>query len=225
MKTRDLITLHFRLECVAVSPAHDLVPIPCPNPDRIPRFYIAQHTDDGAVSRFFRHDLPKGVRHGLAALSDREAVRNHDLVRRLLAAHAECDHVHYGKSYIGRAAFPPTDYPNVVHLDERYRGLIEQYDARINRSRWAVFAVILEGRIVSTCESSREDEAAAESWVRTLPECRGRGFARQVTAAWIAHALAQGKVPFYSHRVDNVASEGVARSLGLAQFITDTAYA
>ena len=38
-----------------------------------------------------------------------------------------------------------------------------------------------------------------------------RGLAKQVTAAWAAHAWAQGKLPFYSHRMDNLASEGVAQ--------------
>ena len=79
--------------------------------------------------------------------------------------------------------------------------------------------MIVEGEIVSTCESSRENGEAAEAWVRTLPPFRGRGFARQVTAAWAMHAHTRGKLPFYSHREDNLASRAVARGLGLDEFI------
>jgi predicted GNAT family acetyltransferase len=73
-------------------------------------------------------------------------------------------------------------------------------------------------------QSSRENESAAEAWVRTLPAYRRRGLARRVTAAWATHAWAQGKVPFYSHRMDNLASQRAARTLGLAPFIVDAAY-
>ena len=67
----------------------------------------------------------------------------------------------------------PDDYPDAVRLTEAHRDLIEEYDARIEPVRNAVFAVIADGRIVSTCESSRENDTAAEAWVRTLPEYRG----------------------------------------------------
>ena len=58
----------------------------------------------------------------------------------------------------------------------------------------------------------------------TLPEFRRRGYARQVTAAWAHDIQQQDKVPFYSHRLSNLASQAVARSLGLIPFQTAVAY-
>jgi hypothetical protein len=37
---------------------------------------------------------------------------------------------------------------------------------------------------------------------------------------WVHHLQHQSKIPNYSHRWDNTASEAVARSLGLILFIT-----
>jgi hypothetical protein len=45
-----------------------------------------------------------------------------------------------------------------------------------------------------------------------------------VTAAWGCYLLQQGKIPFYSHVVGNLASQAVARSLGLRQYIADVGY-
>jgi hypothetical protein len=214
-----------RLECKAVTPDGDLIPIPCLRPEPVPRLYVAQHSDDGTFSRFVRHDVPKELRESLFALKPEEALHEHDRVKRLLAPYGACEELHYGMSYVCPNTFTPHDFPGVVRLTPDQRDLIREYDADIDPSRQSVLAVVMDGRIVATCQSARENEIAAEAWVRTLPEYRRRGLGKRVTAAWAAHAWMRGKVPFYSHRMDNVASQGVARSLGLMPFITDAAYA
>ncbi len=73
--------------------------------------------------------------------------------------------------------------------------------------------------------SVRENDRCAEAWVWTLPEFQRRGYARQVTSAWARDLQVQDKVPFYSHRVSNLASAAAARSLELVRFVTATAYA
>jgi len=73
-------------------------------------------------------------------------------------------------------------------------------------------------------ECKGENETAAEAWVQTLPEFRRRGYARQVTAAWAHDLLQIGKIPFYSHSMGNVASQGVARSLKLIPFVDSVSY-
>jgi predicted GNAT family acetyltransferase len=83
----------------------------------------------------------------------------------------------------------------------------------------------VDGQIVSTCQSSRENDLAGEAWVRTLESYRRRGYARQVTAAWGSWLRQHGKTPYYSHRWDNLASQAVAQSLGLIQYIADAGYA
>jgi hypothetical protein len=224
MTTESLISVHLHLECIAINGREDLVPIPCPNPDAVPRLYVAQHSDDGNFSRFVRHDLPESIRQALLAIPPDRALHDHDAVRKVLAADGPCDDLHYGQSCVCPDTYTRSDYPDVVQLTEEHRALIADYDATLAPSAGAVFAVILDGRIVSTCQSSREDESAAEAWVRTLPTERGRGFARQVTAAWASHIWLDHKLPFYSYRMDNLASRGVACSLGLEPFITDAAY-
>ena len=78
-----------------------------------------------------------------------------------------------------------------------------------------VFAVERGDLIVAACASSRQDSACAEAWVFTAPEHRRRGLAQKVVTAWAASLLNEGLVPLYSHRLDNTASEGLARKLNL----------
>ncbi len=81
-------------------------------------------------------------------------------------------------------------------------------------------------RIFRTIRASsvRENETCAEAWVWTLPDFQRRGYARQVTSAWAQDLQVQGKLPFYSHKLSNVASAAVARSLGLIDVATAVAY-
>ena len=72
--------------------------------------------------------------------------------------------------------------------------------------------------------TSQESDQAAELAVETEPEYRRRGYARQVVAAWATHVLQENKVAFYSHEVDNTASEALARSLGVVQYAVVTTY-
>ncbi len=74
------------------------------------------------------------------------------------------------------------------------------------------------GKLVSVCESVRENGSAAEAWVRTLPEHRRRGYALHAVASWAAELMKAGKVPFYSYESRNKASQALARKLGLEPF-------
>jgi predicted GNAT family acetyltransferase len=81
-----------------------------------------------------------------------------------------------------------------------------------------------EDKIVSACNSSREDNLSAESWVRTIEEYRGRGYARQVTLAWAHNLQQKGKLPFYTHKLSNIQSQKVAEGLGLMLYMEDIGY-
>lgn len=65
-------------------------------------------------------------------------------------------------------------------------------------------------------------EKKSKSWVLTAPEHRGQGLALQVVTAWAAAVLRDGKIPFYSHAVENIASYKVADKLGLLQLFNET---
>ena len=102
-----------------------------------------------------------------------------------------------------------SDDPKV--LDYGFGGLAEK-----------VFAIENNGKIISACVSSRQNEKAAESWVLTAPEHRGQGLALQVVTAWAGSVLQDGKIPFYSHAVENIASYKVADKLRLVHLFDET---
>jgi RimJ/RimL family protein N-acetyltransferase len=78
-----------------------------------------------------------------------------------------------------------------------------------------VYAVERDGRIVSTCVSARENEKCGEAWVYTDPGYRNQGHAQRAVKAWGRSLLKAGKVPFYSHKIENLASANLARRLEL----------
>jgi GNAT superfamily N-acetyltransferase len=93
--------------------------------------------------------------------------------------------------------------------------------AREFESREPILAVLEEGSAVSLCFSSRLTGLAAEAGVETLEGYRGRGYASAAVAAWARTVRASGRVPLYSTSWENLASQAVARRLGLNQYATD----
>jgi hypothetical protein len=203
-----LIVAQLRLECKGVSEGL-LVRIPGPDPDDIPRCLVLRH--GGGYRVLFRHDLARHIREQIAMLPPEVVFGDRPTIGAILAEDAPVESIWVGRSYIFPGAPSPAHYPDAVRL-ERGSGARPVYTIRIG------------GEIVASCESVREDHTAAEAWVQTSPEFRRRGYARQVTAAWAADLLRLGKTPFYSHNMDNLASQGVARSLRLIPFIDGVGY-
>jgi GNAT superfamily N-acetyltransferase len=84
-----------------------------------------------------------------------------------------------------------------------------------------LFALTVNGDAVAVCASVRITDAAHEAGVETVPEYRGRGYAGAVVSAWAAAVRRVGAQPLYSTSWQNVASQAVARKLGLRQFGAD----
>jgi len=78
-----------------------------------------------------------------------------------------------------------------------------------------VYAIERDSLIVSACVSVREDKNCGEAWVYTDPAYRRQGLAKKVASAWAHSLISMGKVPFYSHKIDNAASASLARALRL----------
>jgi hypothetical protein len=124
----------------------------------------------------------------------------------------------------------PADIPSlsgVTRLTEGNRDLARETFAWLHRevADWQpCFVVIVDGAVVSACYSSRIGPRAAEAGVDTLAEFRGRGYAAAVTAAWGSEIRAIGRIPIYSTGWTNLASQGVARRVGLEQFGADATW-
>jgi predicted GNAT family acetyltransferase len=209
MDVNVLIETQLRLECKGTNAEGLLARIPGPDPDDIPRCLVLRHNSGYRV--LFRHDLAFHIRERIATLPPEVVFDDRQMISAVLAEDVPVESIWIGRSYIFPSAPAPAEYPDVVRLDRD--------GAR------SVYAIRIDDQIVASCESAREDDAAAEAWVQTLPEFRRRGYARQVTAAWAHDLMGQGKIPFYSHNIDNLASQGVARSLGLIPFIDGVGYA
>jgi RimJ/RimL family protein N-acetyltransferase len=88
-----------------------------------------------------------------------------------------------------------------------------------------VYGIEREGKVVSACVSSRENGACGEAWVYTDEAYRTQGFAQRVVLAWVHDMVNAGKVPFYSHKIDNKASARLAKRLGLKPVFEEIAIA
>ncbi len=200
-----------------------------------PRFFLGR-TREGNLWRF-RYDVPPDVVHGLESLLAAEPVTDDlrrepvhlEAYRALLREHAPIPGEESGPAYY----FPPEiDAPgsailitpaNVNHVlpgmhtpDDDPFGIKNGLDAG---SPCAV--VVQGGRAVSICFCSRITAHACEAGVETLPPFRGRGYASAVVARWALAVRALGRIPLYSTSWDNIASQGVARRLGLIPYASD----
>lgn len=206
-EAKRLLRMHLALECIQIVDRKRLTRIECADPDDIPRFYVAQFPDLDA-ERFYREDVPNNIVNQLNKVLEMGAFMEQRTVKGLLKPHGPVDHIHFGKSYIFPETLPAPDAQIQVVTHE-------------NRP---THALTLDGRVIAFCQSSREDDASAEAWVFTEPAHRQRGYARRVTAAWAADVRSRGKTPFYSHVIENKASQALANSLGLLPYIMDIGY-
>jgi hypothetical protein len=87
-----------------------------------------------------------------------------------------------------------------------------------------VYVIERDGKIASACVSTRENAHCGEAWVYTDEQYRRRGFAQQVVQAWAQDMLRSGKLPFYSHKIQNIASAKLAKCLELVPVFEEIAF-
>ena len=80
------------------------------------------------------------------------------------------------------------------------------------------FVLRQDNQIVARAFSVRKNARSSEVAVETDSAYRRRGYARQVTAAWVQHVILEGRQAFYSYKADNFASAALAASLGVVIF-------
>jgi RimJ/RimL family protein N-acetyltransferase len=197
MEPLQLIHIQLAIECIGLNKDGFLIRIPGPDPDDIARVYVFKHKSGFNI--YFRHDVPAFVREQVQALMPDRAFDDQEAVKAIL-------------------------FPGVVRLDESHRALMERHHPGADVTKRAMFSIIRDGMIISTCSSVRENERAGECYVYTVESYRGRGYGKQVTAAWAHHLQQQGKIAFYSHALDNPASQAVARGLELQPCFAGVTY-
>jgi hypothetical protein len=199
-----------------------------PNGQPAPRLFFGR-TMAGDVVRFGA-SLPNEVAGWLEEIIEREppvtdlseAPVSLDAIRAALSRHAPIESEGGGPAYRFPETISVPDY--VVQLTDANRELARETFPWLYHelpSWWPGFAVVQDGVAVSVCFSSRIGTEANEAGVETLADYRGRGYAAAVTAAWGAAIREAGRVPLYSTSWGNVASQSVARRLGLVMFGAD----
>lgn len=197
-------------------------------PEPAPRFFFG-HTNEGLICRF-RHDLPDNVVAQLKEVAAAEPMpvnsqkipRNRRQFEDILQSHAPIERVWIGPAY----HFPEhiTRPTNVVRLSCENAGLLKEdfteMVSELNSSQ-PYLAVIEDSQAVAICRSVRVSSHAHEAGVDTLVDHRRRGYATSVVAAWALAVRTLNRIPLYSTSWDNIASQSVARRLGLVQYGVD----
>ena len=202
MNAVELISLNIELE-FGINSTGLLVPRPGSDAAEVPRFSIVRY-EEGYIT-YFRHDLPCRAREQLAVLAFEQAFNDHETVKHILAEDTPCEKMWIGNSYY---------FTHIPTLDEFPDVVLHQ----------GCYVVKVAGEPVAWAWTVRGNELAAEVATETLPAFRRRGYGRQVTAAWACHVMQEGKVAFFSHERDNLASRALAWSLGVVQYSSVVEY-
>ena len=208
--------------------AGSLVAVNYPGSGDPPRLAIGR-TLRGMIWRF-RHDVPPATRatidHLLASESLprdlREPPRSLVALREVLATDAPVTSQWFGPAWAIPASLapPPGITPVAITDGADVAATFPDLVADV-ASQQPFFAVRADGAVVAACFSSRLSPVAAEAGVNTLETYRGRGYAAAVVAAWADAVRRRGLQPLYSTSWDNLASQGVARKLGLVLYGAD----
>ncbi|HEX7036126.1 MAG TPA: GNAT family N-acetyltransferase [Pseudomonadales bacterium] len=194
-----------------------------------PRFHLARTREGNAW--LIRADVSDETAEALAALAADEAhppdpfaaPRHGAAYLHLLGVDPAAPGVSSGPAYWFQRLPPAVPGTVAIGADNAHllRGGLEAWLPDVGH-RQPMVAMLQSGRAVAICASVRISAASHEAGVETLPSHRRRGFAAAVVSGW-AHAARRRGVDtlFYSTSWDNVASQGVARRLGLTLIGTD----
>jgi len=186
------------LECIRINEGGFLERIPCPNPDDIGLLQVYRSGSKYFV--FFRADIGADMIRRVRNLSAKATFHERARVERMLA-----------EAFGGMTSskFHTYLFPHNLNLEQAQGVVTIEKDGR------RVFAIVQDGKVVSSCLSVRENAQAGECYIFTEPEYRCRGYGRRTVIAWAHHLQSLGKLPLYSHEESNWASGAVAKKLGL----------
>jgi RimJ/RimL family protein N-acetyltransferase len=228
LTNQELMTLH--VQALFTQDAHArLLRVNEPGGGGLaPRLFLGR-SREGNLWRF-RADLSEMLIEELEALCANEPVdqalnskpRYFEDYMRLLETHTPVQNIWQGPTYQFTQYLEPSR--QVVTITEANAGLLQgEFEELISElPNWQPFlAVVEEGRAVSVCRSVRITSDAHEAGVETLPEFRGKGYARDVVAGWAHLVRSMGAVPLYDTSWKNTASQAVAKKLQLVPYGAD----
>ncbi len=95
----------------------------------------------------------------------------------------------------------------------------DREDSYVELDQWAVFGCFDGDRLVSAASAILwNDSLMADLGVLTLPDARGKGYARAAVQSLNGFARQQGYEPQYRCQMDNQASVALAKACGLTLF-------
>jgi hypothetical protein len=203
--------MQLRLEGKSITGRDCLRQVEIVPDEEMPLMIIAQLAD-GQVVAYYDESLPLELHAGLEKqVSGIQFPVIDSLLDFLKSGNISIQVGHY-KTYVFPAYFADRVDPDTRRLP-RENPLVQAFG--FGRFAEHVYAIEREGRIASACVSTLENGECGEAWVYTDSQNRRHGFAQRVVGAWAQNMIAAGKVPFYSHKVENTASANLAKSLGL----------
>jgi hypothetical protein len=207
MNPLEYLRLQLRLEGKEIIDGNLLRQVEVLPDEDMPLMVIAQTINQNLVF-YFDETLPTEIRQEMPKLVSGISFPSIDpLTSFLQRRHILFEFEHY-KTYIFPEKYSSFKDTTVTHYS-KHDPQIQGFDAE------RVHVIEQNGKIVSTCVSSRENESCSEAWVYTIPKYRNRGYAQKVVGGWAKSAISEGKVPFYSHKIQNIASANLAKRLGL----------
>lgn len=171
------------------------------------------------------------VASALGITSDGLPISLHRLRERLRATGVEmhAPDVIYHVPVGGISATPSGALPEVrqLGLDDAglFDGFMEQIpqsdqdDASVEVGHWAAFGAFVDSELLAVSSLYPWGGVAiADMGVLTMPRARGKGLAASLVRAMIEYADKRGYEAQYRCQFDNVASNGLAASLGLVAY-------
>jgi len=193
-----------------------------PRGPRAPRVFLGR-TAAGHELRW-RADVPEVTVALLREWIEREpctlplAQRPHcgDAIVSVLARDAPVQRIWSGPAYwVDVDGLPPA--PLAVRVTRANADLLRTFPDWCDEvdERQPFVVSVENGAAVALCSSVRITAAAHAAGVETLPAERRRGMASQAVAAWARAVDELGAIALYSTSWDNLASQAVARRLGM----------
>lgn len=210
MESLAYLHLQMRLEGLGLT-QHNLLAALQPNGNDPPLVLLAQ-IPDGQTVTYVSQALPRELQEELGTRLNEVRFPDVEVILNLLRAYEIQPQVEHSKTYVFPERYAeaevsgvkcwPKDDPRIE--DFGFTGFADQ-----------VYAVEAGGAILSACVSVRQNTECAEAWLFTAAEHRRKGLAHLVVTAWAKDMMKAKLIPFYSHKLENIASARLANKLGL----------